>query len=125
MNVLGIDYGTKRIGIAIGNTEERIAFPRVVLKNDEVIMQVFREFIQKESIECIVLGLPKMLSGKESDMTDEVYTFAKKLEQESTLPIYFEEERFSTKAVRPGTVKKTDIDAASAALILQTYLDRI
>ena len=124
MNILGIDYGAKRIGTAIGNTEERIAFPRQVLENDEHVFRTLQRFIAEESVERIVLGLPKMLSGEESDMTKEVRAFAVELEKESTLPVYFEEERLSTQAVKPGTVKRKDIDAASAALILQTYLDR-
>jgi putative holliday junction resolvase len=125
MNILGIDFGLKRIGIAVGNTEERIAFPREVLQNDTNFIRLLKQVIQKDTIKRIVLGLPTMLSGEESSMTHEVYAFAEHLEKECMLPIYFEEERLSTQAIKSGTVKKKHIDAASAALILQTYLDRV
>lgn len=125
MHFLGIDYGAARTGFAVGDDATGIAFPRTVIAGGEkALLEFIKKTISEEKIEAIVLGLPKTLAGKESDSTRAVRMFAKKLKVTfPDIPVYFQDEIFSTKAIQQGTVAKDKIDAAAAALILQSYLD--
>lgn len=125
MHFLGIDYGTVRSGFAVGDDETGIAFPRsVVASKWEELADFIHKTIKEEKIDAIVLGLPKTLNQKESDSTRAVRIFAEKLKATfPDIPVYFQDEVFSTKAVYPGSTAKEKIDAASAALILQSFLD--
>jgi putative holliday junction resolvase len=125
MRLLGIDFGTKRIGLAVGDTEQKIAFPREVVANDEKTTGRIQELIASEKIEKIVLGISKNLSGEESDSTRAILAFKDELEKNISLEIILENEVMSTKAVYQGSTKREMIDAAAAALILQGYLDRV
>jgi len=126
MHFLGIDYGTARTGFAVGDDTTGIAFPRTVVESAGDNLEDFiRKTIEEEKIDAIVLGLPKTLAQQESDSTRAVMDFAQKLKQLfPDVPIHFQDEVFSTKAIQPGTVVKDKIDAASAALILQSFLDK-
>src|SRR3989338_11510152 len=124
MRYLGIDYGQKRIGFAVGDEAQGIAFPREVISGDWQKVRHFIEgIIRVEQIGAIVLGLPKMLSGKSSSSTEAVEEFKAKIEKAFLLPIHMVNEVISTNAVYKGSTKKDRIDAASAALILQSFFD--
>ena len=126
MRYVGIDYGAKRMGMAVGDDEMRIATPRrVVLRENDV--QVIGEvvaIIRQEQAEKIIMGLPLAHDGSETDESREVRAFARKLKEKTDMPIEFENEIFTTRMASHGGVKKEDKDAASAAIILQSYLDR-
>ncbi|OGZ41972.1 MAG: hypothetical protein A3C80_02385 [Candidatus Ryanbacteria bacterium RIFCSPHIGHO2_02_FULL_45_43] len=123
---LGIDYGTKKIGIALSDEGGRIAFPKVVIENNwDTVAQYLSELVEKERVCTIVVGLPLGLDGTETAMTAKARAFALKLKNEFHPPVVFEKEVLSTKAVRPNTTTKEMIDASSAALILQGYLDKV
>lgn len=125
MHFLGIDYGTARTGFAVGDDTTGIAFPRTVIAGGEkALLEFITKTISEEGIGAIVLGLPKTLEQKESDSTRAVRTFAEKLKVAfPDIPVHFQDEIFSTKAVYPGSTAKEKVDAAAAALILQSYLD--
>ena len=125
MNFLGIDYGAARTGFAVGEDETGIAFPREVIESDwEKLRGFVARVIVEEKIGGIVLGLPKTLEQKESDSTRAVMAFAEKLREAfPDVSVSFQDEVFSTKVIQPGTVAKDRVDAASAALILQSFLD--
>lgn len=123
MHFLGIDYGKARTGFAVGDDVTSIAFPREVVSRGA--LQFIEKIVAAEDIRVIVLGFPKTLDQRESDSTRAVRGFAEKLRSAfPRIPVYFQDEVFSTKAIQPGTVMKDRIDAASAALILQSFLDR-
>lgn len=125
MHFLGIDYGTARTGFAVGDDITGIAFPRdVVAGGEKAVLEFIASTIKEENIGAIVLGLPKTLAQKKSDSTRAVRAFAEKLKATfPDMPVHFQDEVFSTKAIQQGTVAKDKIDAAAAALILQSYLD--
>ena len=129
MKYVGIDFGTKRIGIAVSDKEGTLAFPRAVVENNEKVFERLREIVKKEGAEKIVVGVPKALSGKETAMTARVKNFIEELKQKACLParqgfiVVEEDEVFSTKTAKENT-RKDMRDAAAAALILQQYLDR-
>ncbi len=125
MRLLGIDYGLKRTGFAVGDTDRRIAFPRdVVTGGENEVLDYIGARIRAEHITEIVVGFPRMLSSAEGDMALEVRAFAERVGKRTGLPVHLEDERLSTRAVPKGVVPPGRVDASSAALILQSYLDR-
>lgn len=124
--ILGIDYGTKKIGLAISDEEQKLAFPKTVEPNVwDYVRDSIRDFILKENISAIVIGLPIGLDGQETELSAEVRKFAEKLKEVFRLPMYFENEVYTSAQVKTaGASPEHKIDASSAALILQTFLDR-
>lgn len=124
--ILGIDYGTKKIGFAFSDEEGRIAFPKTVQPNVwKYVSDYIRELILKEGVSEIVIGLPIGLDGKETELSREVRAFAEKLKESFKLPIHLENEVYSSAQVKTAEAAPDHkIDASSAALILQTFLDR-
>lgn len=123
---MGVDYGSKRVGIAVSDEGLRIAFPKTTLKNEkiDVLIKDLKRLIADEDVAEVVIGLPLGLEGQETEASSAVRGCAEKLKAEVSVPIHFENEMFTTKmAIRDG-VKKKQVDAASAAIILQSYLDK-
>ena len=119
MRYLGIDYGKKRIGLALSDQEGRLAFPHSVVGRIGDVVAV----IHGEGVWALVIGLPLTLSGQESGEARAVRAFAGALRERVELPIAFESEVFTTKiAERSSAGAKAD--ASAAALILQSYLDK-
>mgnify|MGYP001611479056 CR=1 FL=1 len=116
MRFLGLDYGDKRIGIAVSDEGGGFAFPRVVLRNTENVFDEIKKICDDEKIEKIVLGVPISLRGGKSDQARKTEEFGEKLKAFSGLRIEYENEVFTSKI--------TQNDASAAALILQSYLDR-
>lgn len=125
MKCLGIDYGDKRIGIAVSDENGKIAFPGKIIpnKNDSQVFDKLEVFIRLENIKKIIIGLPLTLSSADSDQTLKTRLFAKRLLNKISLPIEFENEMLTTKIAQAGSNRKT-VDASAAALILQSYLDK-
>lgn len=130
MNLLGIDYGTKRVGIAIGDTESRVAVPYDMLEFSGITLASISEIVQREKIEAIVVGVPKTLHGEEGRSCKLVRQFVEELKSLG-IKIILEDERLTTveveRAMRGYGKAKRGIqkDAAAAAIILQSYLDKI
>lgn len=129
MRYLGIDYGAKRIGIALSDEGGKIAFPRETLSGDfEKILAKIGEICAREKVGQVVVGLPLSFEGRETAQTEETKNFAEKLKKATSLPVEFENEiltsRMVERDIKEGRIKKEKIDAASAAIILQSYLDK-
>ncbi len=135
MLLLGVDYGTKRTGLAVGDTETRLAFPlRTVgaASRAELVAAVLAT-AKEEEAERIVVGLPKRLSGQggAGETESAVIEFIEALRKTSGISVDTEDERMTTAAVErlrkdSGVKKKSfDRDAAAAAAILETYMQRM
>jgi len=114
---LGVDFGKAKIGLAVADSETRIAFSYGVLKNDRGTIRKIGEIVGKEGIDKIIIGS----EGKE---------FGKKLEKELKIPIEYQSEMFSTRQaerhlIEKGVkkIKKFD-DQEAARIILQSWLDK-
>jgi putative Holliday junction resolvase len=131
---LGIDYGKARIGIAISDEYGKIALPLMTLSKkpfSELFKDLHKILQEYQPIREIIVGLPLLLSGKESEMAKEVRDFAEKLRDALGLSIIFWDERLTSLQAermlkqqsisRKKRVGKTD--QLSAMLILQSYLD--
>ena len=122
---LGIDWGSKRIGLAIGDDETKMAVPLVIVKDIDEILQV----IDSEDIEVIVLGKPLSIANHELKITNESFNiFVDELKDKIKIPIEMIDERLSSKAADAlvGDKKtKAPRDTIAAMLILQNYLDKL
>jgi putative Holliday junction resolvase len=123
MKYLGIDWGEKRIGLAIGEEEMEMVIPFGVVPNiDEVI-----KIIKNEEIDKIVIGSPISLQNEELEMKKKIDNFILELKESTDKEIFLTDERLSSKAADnlPGDKKnKASRDAIAAMLILESYLDR-
>ena len=127
MNILGIDWGKSKIGLAIGSTEVRVASPFKVLKITD-FENLIKQIIDKENVELIVLGKPVSLSG-ETNLSQEFNKFVLELEK-LNLKIILEDERLSTRSAQTLSrdfkkTKRANDDDIAASVILQSYLDKI
>lgn len=122
MRYLGIDYGAKRIGIAISDAAGGFAFPKTVLPNDGKALSLIRELIDKENIEAIVIGDTRAVNGVENPITFKADRFAESLE-ELQLPIHRVWEAWSSAEAARFSPDATHDDSAAAAIILQRFLD--
>jgi len=129
---LGLDYGLRRIGLAVGDTSQYLAFAQGthVEGKDGSIFKFLGEIIQSRNITSLVMGLPLKTDGNDGEITIKVRRFAKRLEEEFSLPVILWDERYSSqeadrwlKDKRRST--KEDRDALAAEIILQSYLDSL
>ena len=134
MKVLGLDYGGRRIGVAVSDPQGSMAFPRrvIVRTSREKDVAVILRLAQEEEVERIVVGLPISLDGAPHAQAQRVEAFCEELRRHSPVPVETWDERFSTfeaeHALREAGVQpsqeKGRVDAAAAAIILQGWLDR-
>lgn len=130
MRVLGIDYGEKRVGLALSDPMQIIATAYDILAhddNDEYVICELLNIIKKKSVTKIVVGLPLNMNGSKGFQAERVELFVKRLKAEINIPVFFEDERESSKKVKEimKEIKSKDvrIDDRAAAVILQNYLD--
>jgi putative holliday junction resolvase len=124
MKYLGIDYGSKRIGLAVSDETESFAFPLSVLNNtEEVIKEISRICLEKE-IGQIVVGESRNFEMKENDIMKEITFFCQKLTAETKLPIAMHPEFLTSSEAERLQGKNEMLDASAAAIILKSYLDK-
>jgi putative Holliday junction resolvase len=125
---LGIDYGLRRVGLALSDEREFMAFPYGILdtagmKPDEITAHI-EELCRKENVETIVIGVPRGLASmQDTEMTDHAIRFADTL-RALDIPIVLEEEFLTSRQASRAPTPKERIDASAAALILQSFLER-
>ena len=139
MRVLGIDYGARRIGLALSDATATLASPWRLLQRPPSDAETLRVVLAEiavlaadaDGLEAVVVGWPRRLDGTPTDQTPIVEAFARGLEAKLTVPVVLQDERLSSReaesrlAVREPDwrKRKKHIDAAAAAIILQDYLD--
>lgn len=126
MRYLGIDYGSKRVGIAVSDDEGRMAFPKEIIRNTNTagMIKRLKMVVREQNPGQIIVGLPIGMDGEETEQTRKVRGFAEALQKYIRIPVVFENEMFTTRMARPAVKKGKSVDASSAALILQSYLDK-
>tara|TARA_B100000029_G_scaffold154823_1_gene150138 strand:- start:15480 stop:15890 length:411 start_codon:yes stop_codon:yes gene_type:complete len=132
---LSLDIGNKRIGVAISDLTGLFAFPltTILRKNSTHDIEKICELIEKEEIKELIIGLPLLLSGDEGSQAKLVKSFANLLYEKINIPLHYIDERYSSvqaedKLINAGispSKNRIKIDAAAAAIILQSYLDKI
>jgi len=124
MRYLGIDYGTKRIGIAISDEGGTLAFPYTILENGKGSVGEVKTICAHEAVETIVIGESMDYKGQPNIVKKEVDKFIVALKKIVTIPIIEEREFLSTQQARFYQQKRKRVDDSAAAIILQSYLDR-
>lgn len=127
MRYLGIDYGHRKLGLAISDESGNFAFAHSVLPNNPKLLTELKNVCQREGIEKIVLGESLNLSGGANEIQEDILIFKDKIEKEIGLEVIFEREFFTTQEARriiDEEQKDPLTDARAAALILRSYLDR-
>lgn len=125
MRFLGIDYGTKRVGIALSDEEGKIAFPNDTLANDRNLADKIINLCKEKNVGAIVLGESNNYSGEENPIMPEIKKLSALLKKETKLPIIMEPEFLTTAQAKRIQGEVEGIDASAAALILQSYLDKM
>jgi putative Holliday junction resolvase len=123
MKILGIDYGTKRIGLAISDETQTLARELTILNPREFWHQI-EDIIGSEGVERVVVGLPLNMSGESTHTTRDVQEFTDQLQQRLTVPIEFMDERLSSIMAGNMPGGKTNVDSLAAQIILQNFLDK-
>jgi len=131
---LGIDHGSKRIGLAISDPGGTIALPAGTLESRglERDLAAIREVVEAHQVKRIVVGLPLHMDGRAGRQAEAAQAFAERLAEEFGLPVDTLDERWTTREAeralratgRRGTEKRARIDSVAAALLLSTYLER-
>ena len=130
---LGIDFGTKRVGLALSDRSNMIASPYKTLNyvSEKDLITQLEKIVTKNDIEILVLGLPINMKGEDTAQTIKVRDF-KEILSALRIPIVYEDERLSSVSainslmlqnVKTGH-NKPEIDKTAAAIILQQYLDK-
>ena len=135
--VLGIDYGKRRIGLAVSDADGRMALPRGTLERPRGKRPPFgpiRDLAQEVGAGAVVVGLPLSLDGAETEWCGEVRRFGSALEAKLNLPVHYQDERMTsvraerelraTGLRRSQRREKGRVDESAAALILQAWMDR-
>jgi putative Holliday junction resolvase len=124
MKYLGIDYGAKRVGLAISDAGGTIAFPRDVVENNAELLSFIKWQVVEEKVGGIVVGDTRTVSGAANTVTAEADAFIGRLETAVSVPVVRAWEGWSAiEASRYAPKGEEHNDAAAAAIILQRYLD--
>ncbi len=138
MVILGIDYGSKKLGLALSDTGGLMAFPHMVIPNDGNALQEIVRIVAEKKVGAVVMGDTLSSAGVENQVTKEARVFGARLEKELCLSIQWVSEAGTSGAARvgwgegevrgtmqsPRKEKRDDLhDARAATLILQRFLD--
>lgn len=131
--ILGIDYGTRRVGAALSDPGRTMAFPAevYVLRGPEHDARHYRELVREDEVERIVIGLPLHISGREGQLASLTRRFGDWLAGVTGLPVLYFDERFTTVEAEQRLLdagltrqrRKALRDQLAAQIMLQTYLD--
>ncbi len=135
MRYLGLDLGTKTLGLALSDELGMIATSYKILRHEEdyesLIPQVIHE-IEEKNVKELVLGLPKNMNNSVGERGEICLRFKERLEESTGLPVHLQDERLTTKQAESLLIsndtsrkkRKKVIDSLAATIILQSYLDR-
>ena len=133
---MGVDYGARRIGIAVSNANNGLATPLTALirraRKRPPVARIL-ELIRQHDVSRLIIGLPLDPRGRENEWTEEVRVFGQRMQERSGVPVEFQDERYSSAEAeakirsiglpRKKRHDKSKIDAGAAAIILQDWLD--
>lgn len=119
---MGIDYGTKKVGIAMTDEAGSMAFPRTVIPNDAALLETLVSMIETESVGEIVIGHSLNTDGMANPLHTAVEALITDLTLQVGVPIHLVPEQYTTQLAMREQGRHALTDASAAALILETYL---
>lgn len=131
--IMALDVGEKRIGVAFGDSEVKIAVPNGMIENNEETVAKLRKIVDDKKVDTIIVGLPRNSLGQETKQSDAVRVFSKKL-RDFGVPIVFQDESFTSVEAKDiiesqqSVISREDrrkgiVDSKAAAIILTDYLE--
>jgi putative holliday junction resolvase len=139
VRILGVDFGQRRLGVALSDPTALLASPwrsvpagSTPIRSADAIASAIDELrAAGEEVAAVVVGLPRRLNGEDTDQTTPARDFARALHQRTALPVHLQDERLSSREAesrlavreRDWRKRKLKLDAAAAAVILQDFLD--
>jgi len=142
MRHLGIDFGTRKVGLALSDEAGTMGFPHSVLQNDEQLVESVGKLITDEQVGCVVVGESLDFSGSGNPVLAKAHVFANLLQEKTGVKVVWEQEMLTTQEAKRGIDglhpqhvsnqsrnrgsigNMNAIDASAAALILTSYLSR-
>lgn len=129
MRYLGIDFGTKKVGLAFSDEAGQMGFPYGIIVNDGRLIDEILALIERKEVGAVVMGESRDYAGNENKVFALAKEFAQLLERRSGLPVHFEPEMLTTQEARRDfegvrVSGSPNVDASAAALILTSYLSR-
>jgi len=131
--LLAIDYGARRVGLALSDPLKMIASPyrTIIKKNNSILIEEIERIIAAEDVELTIIGLPLGMAGQKTEQTKKLEEFVDKLTDRGII-IKYEDERWSSvaakRSMKEQNIKsgynKGLVDQTAAAIFLQQYLDR-
>ena len=128
--ILGLDYGDKRIGVSISRLNKKMAIPHSIIqyRDIEVAFDKIKKITENNNIKLIVLGIPKTLKNEIGFKAKEVLSFKEKLSKNIKIDVELEDERLSTVQALNSIDRKSKnkyVDDSSATIILNNYLEKL
>jgi putative Holliday junction resolvase len=124
-HILALDYGGKRVGVAIAQVVARLPRPLTTLPNTETLMNDVRKLVEQEAVGLVVVGLPRGMDGGYTKQTEIAEAFAQQLAGILTVPVELADETLTSVdaegSLNGKAYAKGDIDALAASLILERY----
>lgn len=129
MKYLGLDFGTKRTGVAVSDNDGRMAVVKetIEVEGQQAVIDRIKTIIEEDAIESIVVGLPVGLDGQQTEQTEIAQRFIEKLRNHVTVPVQTVDERLTTEMAKTllAGVKNEDRDKVAAQILLQNFLDQV
>ena len=131
MRYLGIDYGSKKVGLALSDEMGTMGFPHTIVSNTPRLVDEICALIAKENIGAVVIGESRTLAGGDNPIAESARTFGAQITKRAGVPVFFESEVFTSAEARRAPAKEPKsramkkhpaVDASAAALILTSYL---
>lgn len=133
MRYLGIDYGIKRVGLALSDEAGVMGFPHDIMVNSPKLLDALCARIAKENVGAVVIGESRNLSGGENPIAERARALGEQLTERAGIPVFFESEVYTSAQARRAPAKegktrapkaRRAVDASAAALILTSFLSR-
>lgn len=121
--LVGIDFGTKRVGIAVSDESGSVAFPKTTLANDRALIPTLTTLIRAENASTIVIGESHDMNGNDNTVMTAVRSFVADLENAIGVTVVYEPEFYSSREARREG-QQGSVDAQAAAIILNSFITR-
>jgi putative Holliday junction resolvase len=133
MRYLGIDYGSKRVGLALSDERGTMGFPHTILTNTPKLLEELCVLVARENVGAVVVGESRTLAGGENPIAKDARALGTSINERAGVPVFYESEVFTSTEARRAPAKemktraakrRVHVDASAAALILTSYLSR-
>ncbi len=123
MVYMGIDYGTKRVGVALSDEGGRLAFPHAVVPNTPELVSTLVSLCQEKNVGLVVVGESTDFAGKDNPLMEHITPFVETLQRETGLSVVLHPEFLSSHQAVHIQGKNDMLDASAASIVLQSYID--